>query len=74
MSDPYAPLRVIQQFISVCAECPNCTYYSGGMYECTLTKERLTPDNKKYGIGKNCPLPYAGPPTPPQSAEDGRHG
>jgi hypothetical protein len=64
MASPYEPLRVIQQFISVCAECPHCTYYSGGMYECILTKEPLPPDTKKYSIGEHCPLPFAGPPRP----------
>ncbi|QIG71202.1 hypothetical protein EVB32_095 [Rhizobium phage RHph_TM39] len=57
-----SPVRVIQTFIRVCADCPHCTYYSGGMSHCTLTEALIRPDDKAYSIHENCPLPYAGPP------------
>jgi hypothetical protein len=56
------PVRIIQTFVRVCADCPNCTYYSGGMSHCTLTEELVRPDDKQYKVGDRCPLPYAGPP------------
>lgn len=55
--------RVIQTFIRVCADCPNCVYYSGGVNTCTLTDERITADQKRSKVGDRCPLPYAGPPS-----------
>ena len=58
------PVRVIQTFVRACDDCPNCGYYSGGMYECSLTFERIRPDNRKVQVGDKCPLPFAGPPTP----------
>lgn len=57
-----APVRIIQTFVRVCADCPNCNYYSGGMSRCSLTEEMIRPDNKPYSVGDRCPLPFAGPP------------
>lgn len=53
--------RVIQTFVDNCRECPRCNYYSGGVYVCTLTDERILPDVRGYEVGKRCPLPFAGP-------------
>jgi hypothetical protein len=60
-----APNRVIQTFIRTCAECPRCHYYSGGMYECGITLEAISAEDKADKVGENCPLPYAGPPITP---------
>lgn len=56
-------VRIIQTFVRVCADCPNCNYYSGGMHRCSLTDELIRPDDKAYSLGKDCPLPFAGPPS-----------
>lgn len=52
--------RIIQTFVNACSDCPNCSYYSGGMYECSLTDEKIRPDDRKVQVGKNCPLAFAG--------------
>jgi len=52
--------RIIQTFIETCNDCPNCHYYSGGMYECGITDERIRPEDRKQQVGSICPLPFAG--------------
>ena len=37
-----------------CEDCPNRHYYSGGVYECLVTKGSLNADNS---IPSWCPLP-----------------
>lgn len=67
------PARVIQKFVRTCSDCPNCVYYSGGMHECTITYERISPSDKKERVGHQCPLPFAGPIVPPAPHQDGDH-
>jgi hypothetical protein len=57
--------RVIQNFVRVCADCQHCRYYSGGVSECTITSERISAADKGERLGRQCPLPYAGPPVEP---------
>jgi hypothetical protein len=54
--------RVIQTFIRRCSDCPHSHYYSGGVYECGLTDEKMTLEAKDSRVGAHCPLPFAGPP------------
>ena len=57
--------RVIQTFVERCAECPRSRYYSGGLYECALTNERMDAETRLSCVGARCPLPFSGPPSPP---------
>ncbi len=53
-------VKVIQKFVRSCSECPHFQYYSGGMYECDLTDERMKKDEAEERIADKCPLPWAG--------------
>lgn len=52
--------RIIQTFVGSCSECPHWKYYSGGVYECTLTDERMGRARSEVEVGRMCPLPFAG--------------
>ncbi|NHK29148.1 hypothetical protein FF098_014605 [Parvularcula flava] len=40
-----------------CRSCPHRDYYSGGVYECTKTGERLEYNHADNYFGGLCPLP-----------------
>jgi hypothetical protein len=65
-------VRIIQTFVRTCNDCPHNHYYSGGMYQCSLTDERMSPERKKDRVGDLCPLPFAGRATVPSAPASGR--
>ena len=62
-------VRVIQTFVSSCGQCQHNSYYSGGVYECRLTDERISQSLRDHAVGDYCPLPFAGPPRVAGSVE-----
>lgn len=51
----YLSLKIIGT-VSLCKDCPKYRYYSADIYECTLTKVRISKEAGRTSIPASCPL------------------